>query len=305
MDRFSKLIESYISALQVEKGASQNTCYAYKTDLYQISKFLLTYKKTWLTTNKNDIESWLQGMSLNNTSARSKQRKLSSIRGLFKFCIEEGYRKDDPTENIKINHVHNALPKTLDKEEIDSLILAVKNQKAHLRFRLIAILEILYATGMRISECVSLPISAINKEAPLLRIIGKGQKHRQVPMTPVASHALKVYLSYRHKYLQIGQENDFVFPSKSKKGHISRQHIFQLLKDLAVKAEIDSKRVSPHILRHAFASHLLESGGDLRFVQELLGHQDISTTQIYTHISDTTANKMVQDIHPLSNKNLD
>lgn len=305
MDRLSDLIDSYLSALKIEKGASPHTCNAYVTDLNQVSKFLILRNKNLLSAKTNDIEEWLEEMSLNKISARSKQRKLSSIRGLFRFCMEEGIRKDDPTENIKINNVHNPLPKTLEKEEIEALIKAVKKQKSYLRYRLIAILELLYATGMRISECVSLPIYAINKEAPVLRIVGKGQKHRQVPMTPVASYALVVYLNYRHKYLPVGQESDFVFPSKSKKGHISRQHIFQLLKQLAVDAGIDSKRVSPHILRHAFASHLLESGGDLRFVQELLGHQDISTTQIYTHISDVAAKKMIKEIHPLSNDNLE
>lgn len=296
-------LDSFLEMFAAERGASINTLEAYNRDL---ADFAIFFNKPINEASSKDIKKYLDHLKKQNLSDKTRARRLSSIKQYFLFLNTEGERNDNPTINIDSPKLAKSLPKYLSQDEVDNLLNTARENTTDESARLIALLELLYATGMRVSELVELPISAINyKEksgsltiSPYLIIKGKGNKERMLPLHDEAVEYLQHYLSLRPKKLTANQ-NKWVFFSTSKSGHLTRQRICQLLKNLAVEAGLDPKKVSPHVLRHSFASHMLHNGANLRIVQELLGHSNLSTTQIYMHILDERAKNLVLEHHPL------
>lgn len=298
------LVESFLEMMSAERGSSENTLAAYRRDLDRYLAHLVRLKSSVERSSDETIRSFLRVVSDEGLSSGSQARLLSCVRQFHKFLFSEGLRDDDPTGPVDAPKTSRPLPKVLSAKEVDALIgaaekLAVdaKGSKAARAKRMLALLETLYATGMRVSELVGLPASAAGSDGRFLMITGKGNKERLVPLTNRAKEAMQSYL------LTLGAEADkqtFLFPASSASGHLTRQAFGRDLKDLAVVAGIKPSRVSPHVLRHAFASHLLQNGADLRAVQQLLGHSDISTTQIYTHVLDERMRQLVEDHHPLA-----
>ncbi|WP_246802386.1 site-specific tyrosine recombinase XerD [Hyphomicrobium sulfonivorans] len=295
--------------LGVERGAAANTIEAYRRDLTQLCEHLDGSGVDLIATTPDDIELWLEQRSAEGISAASRARALSAARQLFRFLVAEGHVENDPTEGRSGPRKPRALPKTLSVAEVDRLIAAatqrVEDTSAagdaveHIRaLRLCCLVEMLYATGMRVSELVSLPRAVLAGDPRILTITGKGGRERLVPLNRPAQTALAAYLDAVTAAGRIS--NRWLFPSKSAEGHLTRQRFGQDLKQLALEAQLDPERVSPHVLRHAFASHLLDRGADLRAVQTLLGHADISTTEIYTHVLEERLKKLVFQHHPLA-----
>jgi integrase/recombinase XerD len=224
------------------------------------------------------------------------------MRQFYKFLLLEGMRQDDPTAELDTPRLGRPLPKILSETEIKSLIDAAQNWPGEEGVRLSCVLELLYATGLRVSELVTLPLAAARRDPRFLIISGKGGKERVVPLSEPARAALGRYLECREDFLPDSQQSRWLFPSRGRAGHLTRQRTGQLLKELAVKASLDPDRLSPHVLRHAFASHLLDHGADLRSVQQMLGHADIATTQIYTHVETERLRKLVETAHPLARR---
>ncbi|MDH4983532.1 site-specific tyrosine recombinase XerD [Hyphomicrobium sp. D-2] len=302
-------IEAFLEMLGVERGAAANTIEAYRRDLMQLCEHLDGSGVDLIATSPDDIALWLEQRSAEGISAASRARALSAARQLFRFLVAEGHAENDPTEGRSGPRKPRALPKTLSVAEVDRLItaaaqrveatLAADDGVEHIRaLRLCCLVEMLYATGMRVSELVSLPRAVLAGDPRVLTIRGKGGRERLVPLNRSAQTALAAYLDAVTAAGRIS--NRWLFPSKSAEGHLTRQRFGQDLKQLALEAGLDPERVSPHVLRHAFASHLLDRGADLRAVQTLLGHADISTTEIYTHVLEERLKKLVFQHHPLA-----
>ncbi len=254
----------------------------------------------------DDLRQYLKYLDDRAITASTRARKLSSFRGFFQFLVHENIREDNPAQGLASPKLGQSLPKFLTYDEIDKLFEVAEKNKSLSGLRMQCMLEIIYGTGLRVSELVSLPLSAISRDFLYLIIRGKGNSERVVPLTEPAANLIKEWMLIRDqsapkKTIVKGRTNSpFLFPSRGKEGHISRIRFFQLIKELAIEAGIEPKRISPHILRHSFATHLLAGGANLRQVQTALGHSDISTTQIYTHILDERLKNMVQDLHPLA-----
>jgi integrase/recombinase XerD len=297
----SHLISAFLEMMSAERGAAKNTIEAYQRDLADYSGFLIGHQQTLLTGGREHVASYLDHLKRDGLSAASSARRLSAIRQFHRFLCTDGMRSDDPTRIIASPKARRPLPKVLSIAEVDKLLttaeaeanLDASPQKQAASLRLYLLLELLYATGMRVSELVSLKRSAVMRDASFLTIIGKGNKERVVPVNDRARDAIKTYL----KTLEPGP---WLFPANSAEGYLARQVFARDLKELAGRAGISSARVAPHVLRHAFASHLLHGGADLRVVQMLLGHADISTTQIYTHVLDEKLRTLVETHHPLA-----
>ncbi|MDB5585767.1 MAG: xerD [Devosia sp.] len=295
------LISAFLEMMSAERGAAKNTIEAYQRDLADYSGFLLGHQQTLLTGGREHVASYLDHLKRDGLSAASSARRLSAIRQFHRFLCADGMRGDDPTRIIASPKARRPLPKVLSIAEVDKLLTTAEAQatpdaspqKQAAALRLYLLLELLYATGMRVSELVSLKRSAVMRDASFLTIIGKGNKERVVPVNDRARDAIKVYV----KTLEPGI---WLFPANSAEGYLSRQVFARDLKTLAIDAGISPSRVAPHVLRHAFASHLLHGGADLRVVQMLLGHADISTTQIYTHVLDEKLRTLVETHHPLA-----
>jgi integrase/recombinase XerD len=294
--------------LLVERGVSINTITAYKKDLTQYQAYINKKNVKIITADIVIIRNYLQTLNKASFSPKTISRKLSSLNQFYKFLHEDKIRTDNPTINIDAPKFNKNLPKFLDEQEIVTLIDIAKQTDTKEFIRLTAMLELLYASGMRVSELVELKFSDLqidrgnnNQLHPYLLITGKGNKERMVVINNKALQALTTYLAIRIKFTP-QKNNIWLFPSAA--SHITRQRFGQLLKELAIKAGIDPDKVSPHIVRHSFASHLLENGADLRVIQELLGHADISTTQIYTHIQTKKLKNIVNNLHPLAKKKL-
>lgn len=304
-------LEAFLEMMIAERGAADNTIESYQRDLTEVSNFLLERRTSLNKATSDDIKAYLKQMSDAGYAASSQSRHLSSMKQFYRFLHDEGILDDDPTGIIDAPKSGLKLPKTLSEDEVGQLLdlaeAAAKSAKgdkdliSKTRFR--ALLELLYATGMRVSELVALPIGVLKRDEPFLIIKGKGNKERLVPISQAAKSALADYLAAMEAY-QAKQKNPeetpFLFPANSKTGYLARQVFARELKSIAAQAQIDVEKVSPHVLRHAFASHLLSNGADLRAVQELLGHSDISTTQIYTHVLDERLKKLVNEHHPLA-----
>jgi integrase/recombinase XerD len=296
-------LEMFLEMMAAERGASHNTLAAYSRDLIDTCHFL---SHPVSDANQADLKRYLAYLTKQHFSARTCARRLSSLKQFFLFLQTEGERKDNPALQLDSPKLGKTLPKYLSVEEVDQLLATAQENTQEDGVRLYALLELLYATGMRISELVTMPITALQTShkgshyhaGDYLIIRGKGNKERLLPLHPKAQEALTAYLQYRPKKL-VAPKNKWVFYSSGKAGHFTRQRVCQLLHDLSIVAGIDPKRVSPHVLRHSFASHLLHNGANLRVVQELLGHASLSTTQIYTHILNDRARKLVLEHHPM------
>ena len=295
--------ESFLEMLSAERGAAANTLVSYRHDLKAYLAHLVRRGHGPRDATVEDIRTWLAAMSKAGMAASSSARRLSAIRQFHKFLFAEGRRADDPTATIDGPRRGRALPKLLSEAEVAVLLLRAGDQPGTAGLRMKALMELLYATGMRVSELVALPLSAVAREQDFVVVRGKGGKERLVPLTGKAKAALAGYKAVRPAFLPAGgKESKWLFPSQGRAGHLTRQRFGQMLKDLAVQAGIEAARVSPHVLRHAFASHLLAHGADLRAVQQMLGHSDISTTQIYTHVLDERLARLVAEKHPLARK---
>lgn len=300
-------IEAFLEMMSAERGAAGNTLTSYERDLNDLHDFLKERGVSIMTAASADLSAYLADLANRGFEATSQARKLSSTRQFYKFLYAEGLRGDDPTSVLDTPKKGRSLPKILSIAQVDKLLLLAAEEaemegpdRLH-RLRTLVLLELLYATGMRVSELVSLPANVLGKQERFLVVRGKGNKERLVPLSRSAIEALKRYGEARNVDLAAkGTESGFLFPSISKEGHLPRQVFARELKDLAVRAGLNADSVSPHVLRHAFASHLLENGADLRVVQELLGHSDISTTQIYTHVLEERLQMLVQTHHPLA-----
>ena len=292
--------ESFLEMMAVERGASRHTLDAYRRDLDDYQRYLKRQSTDSMSVASDAIRGFLASLAGAGLAASTQTRKLSAIRQFHRFMLLENHRSDDPTQTLDSPKQPRALPKLLSAQEINVLIDAARAKPGAEGMRLVVCLELLYATGMRVSELLTLPLSAIAPDWQSVIVFGKGSKERMVPVGRSAREALEVYLAVRERFLmQRTKGSRFLFPSRSKEGHLTRQRLTQLLKALAVDAGIDPKKLSPHVLRHAFASHLLEGGADLRAVQMMLGHADIATTEIYTHVQGERLAAAVRDHHPL------
>ncbi|MDZ4381944.1 MAG: site-specific tyrosine recombinase XerD [Parvibaculum sp.] len=304
-------LEAFLEMLSAERGAARNTLDAYERDLKDFTAFLAARGKPVTSAVAKDIRDYLEGLSAQGLSASTAARRLSAIRQFHGFLFSDGVRSDDPCGSIEGPRRARPLPKTLTVEEVDALLAAAQRAEdgrtqeetvlAYKRARLVCLMEVLYATGLRVSELVGLPLSAVRGDERFLAVSGKGGRERLVPLSETARAAIDAYLPLRS--MRLGEQlSPWLFPSRGRQGHLTRHRFAQLLKDLSVAAGLDQSRVSPHTLRHAFASHLLANGADLRAVQQMLGHADISTTQIYTHVLDERLKELVQTHHPLARK---
>jgi integrase/recombinase XerD len=303
-----RVIRLYLDMLAAERGAGSNTLAAYERDLYDLATHLKRVRRSIAAARTADLRAYLEELSRRGLQAATAARRLSAIRQLYRFLYAEGHRKDDPAAVLEGPKRQRALPKILTIAEVDRLLrvagqcdpaapLGVRLRAA----RLACLLEILYATGLRVSELVALPIAAARREAQVIVVRGKGNKERLVPLNDAARRAMQDYLALLAPSGRDAQSK-WLFPSFGETGHLTRQHLARELKSLARAAGLRAEQISPHVLRHAFASHLLHNGADLRVVQTLLGHADISTTQIYTHVLEERLKGMVRDLHPLAHE---
>jgi integrase/recombinase XerD len=302
------LIEAFLEMIAAERGASKNTLDAYARDLADYAAVLAREGKAPQNAATGDIRAYLSLVAKRGLKSTSSARKLSSIRQFHRFLVADGRRIDDPALIVEAPRRGRRLPKTLSVAEVGHLLAVSKegldddDRPAPERLRALrtaCLLELLYATGLRVSELVTLPSSAAQTKEPFIRIRGKGGRERLVPLPGEARRTISAYRAFQKK-TGAGAARHWLFPADSASGHLTRQAFARDLKACAAAAGIGAARISPHVLRHAFASHLLQNGADLRVVQELLGHADISTTQIYTHVLDERMKAMVRDLHPLS-----
>ena len=294
-------LEAFLEMMSAERGASVHTLDAYRRDLVDFRAFLSARSVPLQKASADDIRSFLASLSQAGLSAATQARRLSAIKQLFRFFLDEDVRKDDPTSIIEAPRRGRPLPKVVSEDQTQALIAAAAGMEGPEAVRLLCIIELLYASGLRVSELVSLPMNAVAGERKMLLVRGKGGKERLVPLGAPAREAIKAYLAVRERFLPpLEKAQRFLFPSRGIEGHLTRRRVGQLMKDLAVQAGVDPAHLSPHVLRHAFASHLVAHGADLRSVQQLLGHADIATTQIYTHVQDERLRRLVAEKHPLA-----
>ncbi len=286
--------------MAAERGAAANTIAAYGRDLGAYFGFLAKRKIAVDTVTTQEIRNYISTFETASVSPSTAARRLSSIRQFHKFLHSDGLREDDPTVIIDSPRQQRPLPKVLSEADVDNLLETAGVAEGADGLRTRAMVELLYATGLRVSELVSLPLTACMRDREFLIVRGKGSKERLVPLSMPACEAVDAYRAVRQRHVPKNGTSRWLFPSRGTSGHITRQRFGQLLKTLAASADVDPAKVSPHVLRHAFASHLLANGADLRSVQKMLGHADISTTQIYTHVIDARLQSLVARAHPLA-----
>jgi integrase/recombinase XerD len=298
----SPRLEAFLEMLAAERGAARLTLAAYRNDLLDLSGFLAGRGETLDAAGAASLHDYLADASIRRLAPRTLARRLSAIRQFFRFLLTDGMRGDDPSSGLDAPRLGRPLPKILSEAEVKRLIEAAGAWPRAEGVRLRAILELLYATGLRISELTTLPLVSAQRDPRFLLVRGKGGKERMVPLSPPSRQALADYLAHRSHFLPEGGASRFLFPSRGREGFLTRQRCAQLLKELALAANLDPARLSPHVLRHAFASHLLDHGADLRSVQQMLGHADIATTQIYTHVQGDRLRRLVATAHPLARR---
>jgi integrase/recombinase XerD len=311
----SKLINLFLDMLAAEQGAGDNTLQAYRHDLTDFSEFLARSGQTFAAADTQKLRDYLADLDTRGFKSSSVARRLSSMRHLFRFMLNERVRKDDPAAILSGPKRGRGLPKVLSISDVDRMLTKAKDLTLEAEasalqrlraMRLYCLLEVLYATGLRVSELVSLPITASRRDARMIVVRGKGNKERLVPLNDASRQAMADYLAaietQKSGKNKGAAATKWLFPSFGESGHLTRQHFARDLKELAAVAGLAPRLVSPHVLRHAFASHLLHNGADLRIVQTLLGHTDISTTQIYTHVVEERLKSLVRDLHPLAEK---
>ncbi len=311
----AKLINLFLDMLAAEQGAGDNTLDAYRRDLTDFSEFIARSGQDFTSAETQALRDYLADLDARGFKSSSVARRLSAMRHLFRFLLNERIRSDDPAAILSGPKRGRGLPKVLSISDVDRLLVHAKAQieapeasgLQRLRtMRLCCLLEVLYATGLRVSELVALPLSASRRDISMIVVRGKGDKERLVPLNEASRQAMADYLAAMEALKTEKKKNagvsKWLFPSFGESGHLTRQHFARDLKELAASAGLAPRLVSPHVLRHAFASHLLHNGADLRIVQTLLGHTDISTTQIYTHVVEERLKSLVRDLHPLAEK---
>lgn len=301
------MIATFLEMLVVERGASRHTLDAYRRDLAFFTEHLDARGRTLLDATEEDVRSFLSSISERGFKAATQARRLAAIRHYYRFLFLEGQRTDDPTTRIETPKRSRPLPRTVSEEEVARLLAVVEARPKADRLRLMTLMELLYGTGLRVSELAGLPLSAIAADRMSLTVRGKGDKERVVPLGGHARACLEAWLALRKgadgKGVDKGfARSRFVFPSTGSSGHLTRQRILQLVKEVALEAGMDPAKLSPHVLRHAFATHLLAHGADLRSLQAMLGHSDIATTQIYTHVQAERLAEIVATRHPLATR---
>ena len=305
---YSRWISTFLDAQAAELGAATNTQLAYARDLKDFAEYLSGRKLSFENATRDHVEAYLIFCDAQGLAKSTRARRLSAIKQLYRFGFEEGWRSDNPAIQIAGPGKDKRLPKTLNMGEVDGLLAAARvvGRSPTDRLRNTCLMELLYATGMRVSELVSLPISAARGNPSMLLIRGKGDKERMVPLSPPARDALTEWLETLDDLQEAGRlkgkaVSRFLFPSRGKEGHLTRHRFYFLIKELSVHAGVPPAKVTPHTLRHAFATHLLENGADLRSIQTLLGHADVATTEIYTHVLEARLQELVLQHHPLAN----
>jgi integrase/recombinase XerD len=311
----AKLINLFLDMLAAEQGAGTNTLDAYRGDLADFSEFLARKGRAFAGAETQDLRDYLADLDARGFKSSSVARRLSAMRHLFRFLLDERVRSDDPAAILSGPKRGRGLPKVLSMSDVDRLLTRAKalaeapeiSGSQRLRaLRSYCLLEVLYATGLRVSELVSLPRSAARRDSRMIVVRGKGDKERLVPLNEASRQAMADYLAAtdagKPEKKKNAASSKWLFPSFGESGHLTRQHFARDLKELAAASGLAPRLVSPHVLRHAFASHLLHNGADLRIVQTLLGHTDISTTQIYTHVVEERLKSLVRDLHPLAEK---
>jgi integrase/recombinase XerD len=305
---YSRWISTFLDAQAAELGAATNTQLAYARDLKDFAEYLSGRKLSFENAARDHVEAYLIFCDAQGLAKSTRARRLSAIKQLYRFGFEEGWRSDNPAIQIAGPGKDKRLPKTLNMGEVDGLLAAARvvGRSPTDRLRNTCLMELLYATGMRVSELVSLPISAARGNPSMLLIRGKGDKERMVPLSPPARDALTEWLETLDDLQEAGRlkgkaVSRFLFPSRGKEGHLTRHRFYILIKELSVHAGVPPAKVTPHTLRHAFAPHLLENGADLRSIQTLLGHADVATTEIYTHVLEARLQELVLQHHPLAN----
>ena len=295
-------IEAFLEAQAAELGAALNTRLAYARDLRDFAIWLDGRGLTLEAAGRADVEDYLVDCDARGLSRATRARRLSAIRQLYRFAFEEGWRADNPAIQIRGPGRQRRLPSTLSENEVERLLDASREvgRSEEDRIRNACLVELLYATGMRVSELVGLPVSAARGDPRMLLIRGKGGRERMVPLTDAARAALAHWLAARDE--GTSRSSRHLFPSRSSAGHLTRHRFYMLVKEIATRAGIDPARVTPHTLRHAFATHLLAGGADLRSIQTLLGHADVATTEIYTHVLEARLRDLVLTYHPLAEK---
>ncbi|HUE65923.1 MAG TPA: site-specific tyrosine recombinase XerD [Rhizomicrobium sp.] len=289
------LIEAFLDMMSAERGAGLNTLAAYRRDLADFAGHAEPAKAS-----RDQVRAFLNGLSTSGQAASTQARKLSALRQFYGFLYAEGFRGDDPTQTIEAPRARRPLPKILSAKDLHAMLGTAAEDQTPEGLRLTLIVEMLYGGGLRVSELAGLTLAAVRTKENFIRITGKGNKERLSPLSPAARRALDAYLAVREQFLPKSDKNNrYLFVSRGADGYLTRRRFHQLLKALALKAGIDPAKVSPHVLRHAFATHLVEGGADLRSVQTLLGHADIATTQIYTHVARDHLTRLVSAAHPL------
>lgn len=305
-----RAISDFLDAQAAEAGAARNTLLAYGRDLRNLSDWLAGRRLALADLTRERVEDYLAHCDAEGLSRATRARRLSSIRQFTRFALEEGWREDDPAIRITGPGRAQRLPKTLSRDEVEAILAAAPTlgRSTAEQARNLCLIELLYATGMRVSELVALPVATCRGDPAVLLIRGKGGKERMVPLTPPARDALSGWLEFRDNApkdsplarLVAGKGARWLFPAPGAAGHLPRQSFGRLLKDMAASAGLDPSRVTPHVIRHAFATHLLEGGADLRSIQTLLGHADLGTTEIYTHVLEQRMRDLVLNHHPLA-----
>lgn len=300
-------ISAFLEAQAAEAGAARNTLLAYGRDLKDFESWLAHRNSAFESLQKPDVEAYLIACDAAGLSRATRARRLSAIKQLYRFAFEEGWRSDNPAMQVTGPGRDKRLPKTLSEAEVDRLLDAARasGRNEADRIRNTCLMELLYATGMRVTELVSLPVSAARGDPRMLLILGKGGKERMVPLSPPARDALSAWLKLRdvaeaEKKTKGQSASKYLFASRGAAGHLTRHRFYLLIKELAVAAGVSPQKVTPHTLRHAFATHLLANGADLRSIQTLLGHADVATTEIYTHVLEARLNDLVLNHHPLA-----
>ncbi|WP_303719229.1 tyrosine recombinase [Brevundimonas naejangsanensis] len=293
-------IEAFLEMMAVERDASPHTLAAYGRDLADAENWLGDAGGL-MAAPQEALEAWFADLSRRGLSAATAARRRASVRQFYRFALGEGWRTDDPSRRLDAPKQGRSLPKTLSRDEIEALLAAAGAADSAAGLRLIALVEMAYASGLRVSELLALKVEAVRRDPAYLIVRGKGGKERLAPLNTAAREAIKAWLDARDAARKPGApDSAWLFPSHGKSGHLTPRRFAQLLDQAAITAGIDPARVSPHVLRHAFATHLLEGGADLRVVQTLLGHADISTTQIYTHVATDRLSQVVHANHPLA-----
>jgi len=297
-------IPVFLDMMMVERGAAANTLESYERDLSAFAGFMVIRKRAPEDADATHIRAYIKSLSESGLAASTVARQVSAIRQFFRFLFSDNIRTDDPTSTISSPRLGRTLPKYLSEDEVMTLLDTARDHPGGEGLRLLALLEILYATGLRVTELVGMPLGALSRDERFLLVRGKGGKERMVPLSEPAQDAVADYMAVREDYLPKKHSTNGahlkMFPSHGKDGFLTRARFGQMLKELAMEAGIDHRRVSPHVLRHSFASHLLAHGADLRALQQMLGHSDISTTQIYTHVLDEGLKALVNEAHPLA-----